>query len=91
MARACPHCGERIDRLKYSCGTTGWETGTVSDRGNWDCDDSGTDDTHNYEYFCPECDTRIRESSDWIEGEDEDEDNSAKEAVAVPTEWSNLV
>lgn len=71
MARNCPHCGELIDYLKYNARTHGWETGTVSDGGNWDSDDSGTDDTMDYTYYCPECDHEIRHGSDWIQEEED--------------------
>jgi predicted RNA-binding Zn-ribbon protein involved in translation (DUF1610 family) len=67
MARRCPHCGEMISRLKYNCSTSGWESGTVDDGGNWDCSESEITDNDNYVYSCPDCDHELRVNSEWIE------------------------
>lgn len=92
MARACPHCGVRIDYLKYTCGTLGWESGTIDDGDNWNYDDSGTEGTHDYEYSCPECDTRLRVSSDWItECDDEDDSENEPEQLATKDVWGGLL
>ena len=55
MARECPECGEELTYLNWKCKVSGWESGTVDEDGQWDTADSGTDDSHDYEYECPEC------------------------------------
>ena len=85
MARDCPHCGERIEYLKYTASTRGWETGTVNDHGDFESDDSGTDDTEDYNFYCPECDTQIGRGSSWIQEEDDSDDDDSEEQPAVIT------
>lgn len=78
----CPHCNEKIEYLEFIASTKGWESGTVSlsnDADNreledHDYNDSGTDDTYDYEYTCPECSRHIQtEDLIWyIEDEDEE-------------------
>lgn len=93
MARNCPHCERSIDHLWYRCGTTGWESGTVNDAGDWDCNDTGTDDNHDYTYtyMCPECEHDIDdegEGYEWLNmGESIDEEDVPSIRI---NEWTNV-
>jgi len=63
----CPHCHALIDGVKYECYTSGkeWGRAYINKEGffeNYDCDDSETNDTSDYEYECPECGHSIYES-----------------------------
>lgn len=57
----CPECDEELSSLRYRCETTGWEDGEMelNGRDTSYCDhhaeDSGTNDTNDYAYECPEC------------------------------------
>ena len=79
----CPHCESELKKLYFIASTIGWESGSAIlstkeaktyDRiVDYDYGDSGTDETDNYEYKCPECDEYI-DTDDLIwEGEEETE------------------
>ena len=66
----CPECEEKIEYLNYQASTTGWESGSadLSETNesedyrkieNYDYSDSGTNDSDNFDYSCPECDHSI--------------------------------
>ena len=71
----CPHCREEISHLNYEADTEGYESGICNtDGGDWDCDDSGTNDHHNITYTCPECENECS-PSDVLDDLDDDEDD----------------
>jgi len=96
MARACPHCGDEIDYLKYTCNTYGMAYGTVDRHGSRGEDGEERSDSDNFEYLCSSCDETLTRQDvggispyDWIQDEDEDKD----EETDKPSDniWSTLV
>lgn len=93
MARNCPHCGASLTFIHYLGHTQGWESGRVSDSGEWDYGDSETTETTDYEFTCPRCDSELRSRDcggvtpvDWItQGEDSD----WTEPTPEPDIWTN--
>jgi DNA-directed RNA polymerase subunit RPC12/RpoP len=80
----CPKCDEIIEKLNYSCDTTGREYGDamIDDDGelcDYESNDSDCGDCDNYEYQCPECNNEI--SPDDLIEVDEDEEKEDKSGI----------
>lgn len=87
----CPNCDEKLDELRFTCSTSGWESGSayLSDEKeenksdiiqDHESADSGTDDSDSYEYTCPECDSHLNpEDLIWIPNDDKDDEEDEKE------------
>ena len=81
MSWICTKCDNQIEYLDFTASTQGWESGSATlskentpeghDRvDDFDYSDSGTDETDNYEYKCPECDREIMlDELDWKDEE----------------------
>lgn len=67
MQFKCPYCEEIIDKVNYSCDTSGQEYGDacIDDEGEFTDhrhNDSNSNDSDNYIYQCPECDHELDQS-----------------------------
>jgi hypothetical protein len=60
----CPECSSEVDNLTYECETVGWECGTIrvfNEEVDWSFDDSSTEDSNNFRFKCPDCDSILFE------------------------------
>ncbi len=63
----CPHCHANIDYVKYRCYTSGREYGDAyfsqtthrAEIVDQESNEHEIDDSHDYVYFCPECDEEV--------------------------------
>jgi len=91
----CPDCKKPLINVLYNASTSGYESGkaTLFDKNepsdnnydmidDWDCRDSGWNDTYDYEYECPECNHNISLSDlIWIDIKEEKEKEETLEEL----------